>query len=452
MSVAWTLAASGTERALAAWGITQASLVRRSYAADDLTFRVERRDVLQDPVFAEGAAITLKRNGTPYFIGTIATLSTTFSAEGEQEEYIARNAWHQLERLVYQQFRCVWDEAMAIAMPQLSSHVVLGMTANGGRYVHTTAAMVEVVNFALGFSVPIVVGSLTGGIDFPTEELRDVTVAEVLRRLGSYTLDSVMWIDYAAGTQQLNFGRRGTLSAITIDATAANAIASCSIRARPDLVPTGVRFDFVGAEGGLGGYLVTRISQQSAGVVTGPGALIATIQLAGAGTSNQAAAPLGLAAEYYASLQTTQYEGAITLAARDVDGTLSPGKVLNITNGRTPWATMRAVIQTVTEDILAGITTAEFGPPERLPAQDFVDQLMFARRVRTDTGLWTTMTCVRKGPDIDDDGEVPGTGTEEGNNPDKGKDPKDASTPSVSVEVCEGGIQKTLVIKGQYAS
>ena len=77
---------------------------------------------------------------------------------------------------------------------------------------------------------------------------------------------------------------------------------------------------------------------------------------------------------------------------------------------------------------------------------------MFARRVRTDTNLWSTMTCTRGGPDIDDNGPVDGTGGDEGDNPDKGKDPKDSSTPSVAVQVCEGGIQKTLVIKGQYAS
>lgn len=452
MSVAWTISDGTIERALAAWGISHVGLTRRSYAADELTFITPRKDILAAAAFAEGSTITLKRAGTPYFIGTIVTRTSTFNGQAEQDEYVAQNAFYQLERLVYQQQRCVWDESISVATPQSSSHVVLGMTSLGGRYVQTTAAMAEAVTFALTAGVPLIAGALAGGIDFPLEELRDVTVAEVLRRLGAYTPDSVMWVDYSGGIQTLNFGRRAGLASVSLDVTAGTAISACSIRSRPDLAPKGVRFDFVGAESNPGGSLITRIARQEAGITTGPGVLIATIQLAGAGMPNEAAAPLGLAAEYFASLQTPQYEGSLTLAARDVDGSITPGKVLNLTNGRAEWAAMRAMVQTVSEDILAGITTIEFGPPERLPAQDFVDQLTFARRVRTDTNLWSTMTCTRGGPDIDDNGPVDGTGGDEGDNPDKGKDPKDSSIPSVAVQVCEGGIQKTLVIKGQYAS
>lgn len=452
MSVSWTISSGGIERTLAAWGISQASLVRRSYAADELSFSVKRADILAAPVFAEDVEIILKRAGIAYFIGTVTSRTSSFGAAFEQEDYVVQNAWHQMERMVYQQDRCVWDASFAIASSQLSSHVVLGMTTFGGRYVQTTAAMADVVNHALLFGVPITIGSVVGGIDFPMEELRDVTVAEALRRLGAYTPDGVMWTDYSAGIQTLNFGRRATLTAVSIDVLAAEKIVSCSIRARTDLVPKGVRFDIEGAEASPGGYLVTRIAQQSAGIPSGPGALLATITLPGAGTGNQAAAPLGLAAQYFTSLQTLQYEGALVLAAREVDGSIRPGAVINLTNGRPEWATMRAMVQTVTEDISAGTTTIEFGPPERLPAQDFVDQLMFARRVRLDTNLWSTRTCTRGGPDIDDNGPVDGTGGDEGDNPDKGKDPKDSSIPSVAVQVCEGGIQKTLVIKGQYAS
>lgn len=450
MSAAWTITYGVVERSLAAWGITSINLTRRSYGADDLTFVIKRSDVLAEPAFPDGSQITLNRDGVAYFIGSIVSSAATFGARVEQDEYLARNAWHELERLVYQQLRCVYDESFAFAAPQPSSHVVLGMTGGGGRYVHTTAAMVEVINFALGSGATITPGPLVGGVDFPLEELRDVTCAEVLRRLGAYTPDSVMWVEYSTGVQVLSFGRRDTLSAVTIDALGETEIISAQIRARPDLKPVGVRFDFVGAESNPDGYLVTRITSQSAGVPVGPGALIATIQLAGSRTDNQAAAPIGLAGEYFASLQATQYEGSLVLGGRDVESTITPGKVLNLTNGRAAWATMRAVVQTVTEDIQAGTRTVEFGPPERIPAQDFVDQLLFARRARLDTNLWSTMTCVRLGPDIDDDGEVPDTGDNEEDNPNKGLDPKDTETPNAVVTGCDEGIMRTLVAKGRF--
>jgi hypothetical protein len=219
-----------------------------------------------------------------------------------------------------------------------------------------------------------------------------------------------------------------------------------------DLKPSGVRFDFVGAAANEAtGRNFVRIARQTAGLPDQPGGLIATIELDGAGTANQASVPSGLASAYYAALLTLQYEGTIVTRGRDVRGDCKVGNAVNLSNGRAVWATMRGVVQAVSEDISSGATTIDFGPPERLPAQDFVDQLMFVRRKREPTNLQSTMTCRRKGPDIDDDGEVPDTGDDEVDNPDAGVDPDDTGS-TVNLTACEGGEEVVYAVKGQRAS
>lgn len=242
------------------------------------------------------------------------------------------------------------------------------------------------------------------------------------------------------------------LTAVSFDLTDTETIESGRVLPRGDLKPTGVRFDFVGSEPNeADGRNFVRIARQIAGLPDKPGGLIATIQLDGAGTDNQAVVPSDLASSYYLALLTLQYEGTIVTRGEDVRGDCKVGNAVNLLNGRAAWATMRGVVQSVTEDIDSGATTIDFGPPERLPAEDFVAQLLFVRRKRPSTNLQSTMTCRRKGPDINDDGNVPDTGGDEDDNPDAGVDPSDTG-PMVGIQACEGGEPVNYLLRGQRQS
>jgi len=125
-------------------------------------------------------------------------------------------------------------------------------------------------------------------------------------------------------------------------------------------------------------------------------------------------------------------------------------------------------VQVTTENLTTGETTVDFGPPEQLPAQDFVDQLIFIRRARPSTNLQAVRTCRINGPDVDDDGEVDGTGDEEADNPDRGVDPgsytdeerlKNSSRKAssdgsgegygtIDIEVCQNGSAQTVRVLG----
>ncbi len=477
MSVSWTLTGPGGTRSLEGWGISPAIVTRRSYAADTLEFSIELEDALGAPTFTYGDALTLKRDGVPVFIGRVVREQARGGRDGEAHGYVVANAWHDLERLVYQQMHCLASGDFGSYFSRLMPHVVLGQTDAGGSYVTTTAQMQAVLLYAMTQGVAIADGGIVGGVPFAREEAQSLTCAEVLRRLGALTPDSAMWVDYSTGVQLLKYGRRADLTAVAYDVMAKDAVLDFRVEKRADLVPTGVRFIFTRAEVNSGetgdGRTYTRATVQQAGLPDFPGGLIAKVEQHGIGTGAEAPIPGDLAAEYYTSLLDPHYEGQLVTKGRDVRGDIWPGHCLNLTNGRADWASMRAVVQVVAENLTTGETTVEFGPPEQLPAQDFVDQLMFIRRARPATNLQAVRTCRINGPDIGDAGEVEGTGEEEEDNEAAGVDPASytdeerlknnarsaaesgdgqGTNGTVDLEVCLNGDPATVRVLGQRIS
>lgn len=477
MSATFTLTYDGATRTLAGWGIARARLVKRSMDADELLFTIPTEDALEDPTFPAGSAISVQRDGTPIFIGTIRQEQAALvGGKGDEQTYIAANGWWQLDRIVYQQDRCV-DEVVGgnfsgtlvkIKTPQ----VVLGQTPLGGRYTVTTAAMVPVIQYAFGVGSGLTTGAISGGEPFPLEEVRNLTCGEIIRRLAAYTPDMVSWVTYDTGAQVLNIQRRSALSTVTYDCdAAAGEITEINLTPRTDLVPPGVRLHFVTSEADPAdnNRTKTTLTTQTAGNPDLPGGIIATIHLAGEGTSKAETPPTAAALQMFTAMQSTQYEGTIVTGGEDTIGDIDCGKKLNLSNGRTAWASMAALVQSVTEYLDTGRTEIRVGAPERFGAEDFIDQLMFARRPRFFSNIQAVMTCRKNGPDIDDDGEVPDTGDEEDDNEDAGISPEaytdEQRLPSsvgnavgngfgqtVTLTQCEGGAEVDYTVMGTQAS
>ncbi|MCW1926275.1 hypothetical protein OKA05_27220 [Luteolibacter arcticus] len=85
------------------------------------------------------------------------------------------------------------------------------------------------------------------------------------------------------------------------------------------------------------------------------------------------AAPSGIAAAIYNSLSAYQFEGSITTVMEDVSGDRFHGCKLNITGGKGEWATMNAMVHSVSFDIATGATTISVGPAPFLAAQDMLE-------------------------------------------------------------------------------
>ena len=97
-------------------------------------------------------------------------------------------------------------------------------------------------------------------------------------------------------------------------------------------------------------------------------------------TAFQEPTPVALAEKLFRACNTLQYEGELKLQEEEVSGSLSLGQLFNLTGGNLPeWESMNALVQSVTEDIDAGATTIEFGPPRHLSAGELVDLLRINR-------------------------------------------------------------------------
>jgi hypothetical protein len=99
--------------------------------------------------------------------------------------------------------------------------------------------------------------------------------------------------------------------------------------------------------------------------------------------------PIGLAQSLYTSLHEPHFEGSVTMGEAECldwlqsnpgcSSILGMGMYLNIAGGKTEWATMKALIQSVSMDLASGMTTLKFGPPGHLGAADLVELLRVNR-------------------------------------------------------------------------
>lgn len=380
--VSWTLAKNGAgEKSLADWGISSATLALRSLDVDELTIRNPVADVTLDPIFAYGDKLTLRRIdagvATIWFIGSIRKLPGDGSSEGENNLFVACGAWWDLLDLIYQQTRAIAKPAFDGFDPADTTHVMLCQDVFGNP--QTTGAQIRDVftNAAVQGSLNVV-GSVPDFINAPYQEARNISCAEAVRRMMAFSPDAVGYFDYSSGIPTFFAKPRSALTQVTLDLTAAALIKKWKLTPRADLVPAGVVFTFVGSALNVtDGKQYSTLTVQSAGATTGIGVLRATIDLMGVGTPLQEIPPAGLAAAYYTSLITTNYEGTFLLKESDCSGIVKIGNSLNLSSGRAAWLTMQTLVQAVTYDLVTGETELECGLPDHLGAQTFVNQLLF---------------------------------------------------------------------------
>lgn len=83
--------------------------------------------------------------------------------------------------------------------------------------------------------------------------------------------------------------------------------------------------------------------------------------------------PSGLAAALYAAMSGIQHEGSFTLVESECTLAIRPGKVVNLTGGRSEWTTMAAMVQQISADLETGKTEIQVGFPNQLGPADLVE-------------------------------------------------------------------------------
>ncbi|MFA6244120.1 MAG: hypothetical protein WC655_24465, partial [Candidatus Hydrogenedentales bacterium] len=408
--VTWTLEIAGEVRSFEAWGASVPVGTFRSMDEDTVEF-VITGDITTDCAAAYGNSIRIFRivdSGTPlcWFVGTVTSVTAFGTMQVMQWTVRCANFWFQYSRTMFQQTNTCYSEACAKVTNISTTKVVLFQDTRTGWAITTGEQIQAIVDYATTLGLPVGLGTRPDFVSATFEPARDLTLADAIRRCMQFTPDGVSWVDYSSGAAVLNFQQRTLLSAVTLNATAdPQVINRVELRRRDDLVPAGVRFNYIGfvscqakvpelcvddtdgTTNTTGGVVtasesdqLVAITQDSAGLPDLPGGLVGTFDLAQMSGTATETAPVGLALDYYTSLVTPQWEGEIAITEQECSGSVRPGKIVNISNGHSSWVTMNAMVQQVTENMDTGESTISVGIQSHLGQMDFAALVAMTRR------------------------------------------------------------------------
>jgi hypothetical protein len=457
MSVVWKLEYNGEVRPLAQWGLENAKLDLVNQMLDTLTLTVAREDD-SDPEFEFEQKVILWRDNVRWFHGWITQLPFAESASDAKQEYVAAGPWYWLEKIVFKQpFWAVLDPNQpALGGAQIAVSKLVMFQSGSGAHSDAGEQAEEVVDYAIfkatqyNGGVPLFSrGSFADvAAEAPWETSRDLPCSEVLRRCMRWTRDAVAYWDYSGEIPELNVKRRATLTETILNLDEALRIAEYSLTPRQDLQPRGVVLTFeqavteIDGEGNDTGRQWTKFTEQRypANIDDGPRVIAATLSLEGSGDGAEPI-PNALAQTYYESLATLTWEGSMRLLEFDPTGIAMIGDRLNLTNGRTAWGTMNALIQRVSIDLANHETVVEFGPADQLGPQEFLDQIRFQKGSSSNGAGGSRNDGTPQEPQLprDNPPSPPPSGPLDPNFQPPGQ--------GHYMEICEGNVTKTIFVR-----
>jgi hypothetical protein len=282
--VSWTLRdANGVEQSAAAWGVGELVRSRVNQQADTVTFRAAGRGSDADPLFAYGSTVQLFQDGAPWFYGRVVQVPGRATGKAEDQLYQLAGPWWYLENLVFQQ---AWELTNGLTVSLIEtdkSRIILGQ-ADDGTKLASGAAILEVLNYAIGLGAPMAVGTITPNAIAPYSEVLDESCAAMLQHFLRWTPDAITVFDYSTSPYPtLSIVQRSSAPSVTLPAYGA-PMSGLEITPRYDLQTPCVQLKFEQTDD-LGGDTYTALTVQTAPTTaTGfeLGALVMTVDLAGA--------------------------------------------------------------------------------------------------------------------------------------------------------------------------
>jgi hypothetical protein len=296
--------------------------------------------------------------------------------------YTISDVWWDLSRRIYRQ---VWNYTGGT---KSTARVLIPAHINAGVYdytdasaISTVSALSELLTWAAAresFTLASISGS---GITMPPEEHVDTDVATIAKSILRYHPSAVSWFDYATTPPTLHFATDddgiGTpqLGDEMLLTQVLENESTQRIRPRYDLLLEGVSINFEYQSSGATGSVTDTASGQRWANQVYPasidpddppsGVLLATLTLnEGSIWDTQVPVPSLLAQRIFEQHQTLQHEGGISLVDEDPGGRSLMGSVLAITGSEADpeWQSMRAWIQSVSEDLRSGSVSIQIGP------------------------------------------------------------------------------------------
>ncbi|WP_193214795.1 hypothetical protein [Luteolibacter marinus] len=235
MSVLWTIGGVSLENL----GLEFVGGTFRTGAASEMRLR-RVCDFDAVPLFSYADPVTLVRNGTKYFQGKVASRPSYGSGSNEGQEIVIRDAWQDLEDTVYL-------EPWSVGAGTFDFPVAVLGVNKLGESISTGTQVIDALAMAIDAGADLQAGSIPAGIPLWPTEVRNVSVAEVIRISTRLHPDWVPWIDHSTTPPTINFTPRATLAAVALDVSGAGDVESFSVTPRDDLKPDAVRITYTNA-------------------------------------------------------------------------------------------------------------------------------------------------------------------------------------------------------------
>lgn len=381
-------ASGGDKRTLAAWGLSGIpELTFANLARGGLSLLVDgTTSFLADLPWAYRDKIVVWRNGARYWHGWLIAVPRAAGPEADEIAMQFGDAWWLFESTTMTDPTITNAVTGSVTLESPNGSVTLTAITSvdwvepsgtitlawRDQSAWTVQGQIRRAFYAVtrgGASLAL--GSI--GIDAPAsgQETRSTTALAYIQAACQFEPLSVGWWDYSGATPALHVQPRSALTAASYALSATPLGFSCRALEELQALAVRIRWTYTASDGT--DSLVTEKAGNDA-LPIGPNVLVLDSEV----EDNDALSEVmhyHIADRLYAALHPLAYEGGVTLLD-DISplAAVLPGAALNITGGRTEWATMAAVIQAVkiTVDAEAESLSCAWGAPRHLGLSDWM--------------------------------------------------------------------------------
>ena len=215
----WEIEYDGSRSAIDEYGITDLVRVRKNLLTDKATFKIPKSSLFAEPTFDPNSRIKIFHDNVKWFEGIVTQVPLYCSGIEEEYEYEVSGPWWYLENIIYQQ---AWNEPIDAELqdPVLhsvyKSRVIIGQNING-ESLTVGDQIRDVLAYAISCGAVLSIGSIDIPVNIPFDECRNLSCADIVRRLLRWVPDTVCCFDYSKNIPAVSFKRRNQLSKVELD-------------------------------------------------------------------------------------------------------------------------------------------------------------------------------------------------------------------------------------------
>ena len=190
------------------------SITKNSDTASEAVLAVVSEDYTQQAVFSFDDVVSLSFNDEVVFSGTVFQTPRSIDSATEGLEYVLKDSWYELERLVYQVPR---DYVQNVTPEEGDEDSEITFVS---KYIGTTtfdsnvtlgARIKTIIDYANEKGLNIIAGEISSGVNWYRTESKDRTCAEMIREFLRLMPDLVAWIDTTTSPARFNLTERSSM-------------------------------------------------------------------------------------------------------------------------------------------------------------------------------------------------------------------------------------------------